>query len=44
MDIFIWITVSYSGAWDNVMLWQINVQEGIFYFAREVELLCTLHR
>ena len=32
---FIWITVSSSGAWDNEMLWQRNIQEVIFYFVQK---------
>ena len=34
LDKFIWIIVSSSGAWDNEMLWQRNVQV-IFYFVQK---------
>ena len=38
LDKFIWITVSSSGAWDNEMLWQRNIQV-IFYFVQKDKLL-----
>ena len=39
MDTFIWITVSSSGALDNEMLWQRNIQEVIFYFVQKDKLV-----
>ena len=35
----IWITVSSSGASDNEMLWQRNIQEVIFYFVQKDKLV-----
>ena len=36
---FIWITVSSSGARDNEMLGQRNIQEVIFYFVQKDKLV-----
>ena len=36
---FIWITVSSSGARDNEMLRQRNIQEVVFYFVQKDKLM-----
>ena len=38
MNKFIWITVSSSGARDNEMLRQRNIQEVVFYFEQKDKL------
>ena len=42
LDKFIWITVSSSGAWDNEMLWQRNIQEVIFEFCTERQVAAVI--
>ena len=39
LEKIIWITVSSSGASDNEMLWQRNIQEVIFYFVQKDKLV-----